>query len=168
MDLERSATASTRVSGHFVQGHVDCPAAVVSKSKDGKDALTVVVELPEEYASLMRFIVSKGYVAVDGASLTVVSVDPAERTFSFMLIPHTQGAVVIPRRSIGEFVNIEVDCLGKYAAAAVDAAKAHGPTSSGGADTATAISVAFAALGVAVVALGLAGFAAWQSRAHRS
>jgi riboflavin synthase len=167
VDLERSATASTRISGHFVQGHVDCPAAVVSKSKDGQDALTIRVQLPEAYAELMRFIVSKGYVAIDGASLTVVDVDSSKRTFSFMLIPHTQSAVVIPRREIGELVNIEVDCLGKYAAAAVDARSHSAPSSSSSGDAATdghTLAVAYGALGVSLAALGLAAYSAWKTR----
>jgi len=149
VDLERSATASDRVSGHMVQGHVDCAARVVSKTADGASCLTVELEVPAEHSRLMRYVVEKGYVALEGASLTVCSVDRQARRFSVMLIPHTQRAIVLPRREVGALVNVEADAVGKYAVDAADGALAGaGPGP-----------VAWASLGVSVAALGLAAWA---------
>lgn len=158
VDLERSASASARVSGHMVQGHVDCAAAVVSKRADGADCLSVQVELPADHAGLMRFIVEKGYVAVDGASLTVTAVDVARRRFTFMLIPHTQRAVVIPQRAVGDRVNVEVDCLAKYAAQSGGADAGAVATAEGRAARAEVL--ATAAVAVAVAAACIAVWAA--------
>jgi len=108
VNLERSVTPSTRMGGHFVQGHVDARGTVVEFRKDA-DALWVTVEIP---ADLMRYIVPKGYVAIDGTSLTVV--DVGERRFSVTLVAWTQAHVVLPDKAIGDAVNIEVDVLGKY------------------------------------------------------
>ncbi|KAA0148656.1 hypothetical protein FNF27_00754 [Cafeteria roenbergensis] len=162
VDLERSASASARVSGHMVQGHVDCAAAVVSKRADGADCLSVQVELPAEHADLMRFIVEKGYVAVDGASLTVTAVDVARRRFSFMLIPHTQLAVVIPKRAVGDRVNVEVDCLAKYAAQSGGAGAAAAEEAAAAAErrAARAETLAGAAVAVAAAAACVALWAA--------
>jgi riboflavin synthase len=65
--------------------------------------------------SILRYIVPKGYIAVDGTSLTVCEVDPASSTFTLMLIEYTQKKIVLPTRKVGDKVNIEVDVLGKYA-----------------------------------------------------
>ena len=70
----------------------------------------------------MRAILPKGFVAVDGTSLTVCDVDAGGGWFSLMLIPHTQRAIALPRKPLGARVNLEADVLGKYAAAAADAA----------------------------------------------
>lgn len=70
----------------------------------------------------MRGIIPKGFIAVDGTSLTVCDVDTAAGWFSLMLIPHTQTAIALPRKPVGARVNLEADALGKYAAAAADAA----------------------------------------------
>lgn len=110
VNLERAMLEGGRNSGHAVQGHVDDTGIVFSKERDG-DSLKVVIQAP---CNLMRYIVPKGYIAVDGTSLTVIDVDRKEQRFSFMLIPHTQGAVVIPQRNVGHRVNIEVDVLAKY------------------------------------------------------
>lgn len=110
VNLERAAAANSRNSGHGVQGHVDDTGTVYSRRRDG-DSLWVVVEAP---ARLMRYIVPKGYIAVDGTSLTVCDVDCKANTFSFMLVPHTQASVVIPRREVGHRVNLEVDAVAKY------------------------------------------------------
>jgi riboflavin synthase len=102
-----------------VQGHVDCTARIVDKHKDGSDALWVWVELPAAHSEVMDAIVSKGYVAIDGTSLTVCGVDVERRRFSFMLIPHTQRSVAIPHKGVGECVNVETDIVGKMIVAAM-------------------------------------------------
>lgn len=108
LNLERSVTPSTRMGGHFVQGHVDATGVIKSFNKD-KDALWVALEVPND---LMRYIVSKGYITLDGTSLTVV--ETGENWFNVTLVAYTQQHIVMPTKSIGDKVNIEVDVLGKY------------------------------------------------------
>ncbi|MEL7027612.1 MAG: riboflavin synthase [Pseudomonadota bacterium] len=108
VNLERSVTPSTRLGGHFVQGHVDGTGVVDGFRPDG-DALWTTVKAP---AALMRYIVPKGYIAIDGTSLTVVDVGPD--WFTVTLIAYTQSQIVLPRRAPGDRVNLEVDILGKY------------------------------------------------------
>ena len=108
VNLERSVTPSTRMGGHFVQGHVDAKGTVDAFREDA-DALWVTIRAPRE---LMRYVVPKGYIALDGTSLTVV--DVGEDTFSVTLVAWTRAHIVLPTRAIGEAVNIEVDVLGKY------------------------------------------------------
>ena len=108
VNLERSVTPSTRMGGHFVQGHVDGTGRIVDFRPDA-DALWVTVEAP---AALMRYVVPKGYVALDGTSLTVV--DVTDTTFSVTLVAYTRAHVVLPTKALGAAVNIEVDVLGKY------------------------------------------------------
>lgn len=110
VNLERALPADGRNSGHFVQGHVDGVGELVSLTPDG-DSLWVVVRAPAE---LMKYIVPKGFIAIDGTSLTVCDVDYAASTFSFMLIGYTQQHVVIPKKAAGMTVNLEADVIGKY------------------------------------------------------
>jgi len=108
VNLERSVTPSTRMGGHFVQGHVDTTGVIKSFTKDN-DALWVAVSVP---ADLMRYIVTKGYITIDGTSLTVVDTGPD--WFNVTLVAYTQAHIVLPTKSTGDEVNIEVDVLGKY------------------------------------------------------
>lgn len=112
VNLERAISASTRMGGHFVQGHVDTIASVVSVTPDG-NALTFRFK-PRDPA-VLRYIVEKGYVTIDGASLTVTKVqDGAEGWWEVMLIAYTQEKVVTASKKSGEDVNVEVDQVGKY------------------------------------------------------
>jgi len=108
VNLERALPADGRVGGHFVQGHVD-GVGVIRALRPEDDSLWVTVETPAE---LLRYIVPKGFVAVDGVSLTVVEVFPD--AFNFMLIAYSQEHIVLPRKTTGARVNLEVDMLGKY------------------------------------------------------
>lgn len=108
VNLERSVTPSTRMGGHFVQGHVDGTGSIKSFTKD-KDALWVAIKAPKE---LMKYIVTKGYITLDGTSLTVV--DVGEDWFNVTLVAYTQNHIVLPTKALGDAVNIEVDVLGKY------------------------------------------------------
>ena len=108
VNLERSVTPSTRMGGHFVQGHVDGTGTIEAFREDA-DALWVTIAAPPE---LMRYIVPKGYVALDGTSLTVVHADEAR--FDVTLVAYTRSHIVLPTREVGDRVNIEVDVLGKY------------------------------------------------------
>ncbi|MEE8397073.1 MAG: riboflavin synthase [bacterium] len=109
VNLERSLPADGRLGGHFVQGHVDGIGRLRESSADG-DSLRVAVEAPPE---LLHYMVPKGYIAVDGTSLTLI--DVLEDHFTFMLIAYTQQQIVLPSRAPGDKVNIEVDILAKYA-----------------------------------------------------
>ena len=110
VNLERSLAADGRNSGHYVQGHVDTTGKVLKKTLEG-DSLWVEIEVNDP--DLLACIVPKGYVAVDGTSLTVC--DVLEKSFTLMLIEHTQKCIVLPQRAIGDEVNLEVDVIAKYA-----------------------------------------------------
>ncbi|CAE7536304.1 rib5 [Symbiodinium natans] len=115
VNLERSMAASDRNSGHFVQGHVDEAGKILKFTPEG-DSLWVRISLSDD---LLPFVIPKGYIAVDGTSLTVCEVNRKEKWFNLMLIAHTQKCIVIPKKKVGDRVNLEGDCMGKYAAAAV-------------------------------------------------
>lgn len=111
MNLERSVSASTRMGGHFVQGHIDTVATILSVTEDGN---SLVFRLQPRERAVLRYVIEKGYVALDGASLTVTRVDDAEGWFEIMLIAYTQDKVVMAAKGQGEVVNLEIDMLGKY------------------------------------------------------
>jgi riboflavin synthase len=108
VNLERALLPSTRMGGHFVQGHIEGTATVDSIEPDG-EAWMVRFSAP---ANLMRYIVHKGFVTIDGASLTVVSRD--EAGFAITIIPFTYANTVFRSRKPGDRVNIEPDILAKY------------------------------------------------------
>ncbi|KAF3913480.1 hypothetical protein AA313_de0207145 [Arthrobotrys entomopaga] len=109
----KALSPNSRFGGHMVQGHVDSTAAITKKVPDG-NAVSFTFQLVEEHRDLMRYIVEKGFVTVDGASLTVTHVNDATGEFGVMLIAYTQEKVVTAKKEVGEFVNIEVDQVGKY------------------------------------------------------
>jgi riboflavin synthase len=111
VNLERAVSAATRMGGHFVQGHVDTIAEILKTTQDG-NAITFRLQPKDE--SLLRYIVKKGYVTLDGASLTVTAVDDGKGWFEIMLIAYTQEKIVMGNKKQGEDVNIEVDMVGKY------------------------------------------------------
>ena len=108
VNLERSMPANGRFGGHVVQGHVDTTGRIRSRVEDG-DSLVLTIELAQEY---LRYLVPKGYVAVDGTSLTVI--DVLEDAFTLMLIAYTQEHVTLADQPVGYRPNIEVDIFGKY------------------------------------------------------
>lgn len=109
VNLERSLPVYGRLGGHFVQGHVDGLGTVDQLDRDA-EWVTMGFRVPETLAELM---VPKGSVAVDGVSLTVVTVEM--NRFTVALIPHTLSVTTLGQRNIGNSVNIETDILGKYA-----------------------------------------------------
>ncbi|GMH96476.1 hypothetical protein TrST_g12585 [Triparma strigata] len=117
VNLERASEIGGRNSGHFVQGHVDGTGTIVDKWID-EDSLFIKVEVPP---SLLKYIVPKGFIAIDGTSLTVCEVDYVSNYFTFMLIEYTQKKIVVPLKEVGEQLNLEVDVLGKYAESALAA-----------------------------------------------
>jgi len=119
VNLERAVSAHTRMGGHFVQGHVDTIATIVSVKEDG-NALTYRMQ-PRDKA-VLRYIIEKGYVTLDGASLTVTAVEDGEDGWwEVMLIAYTQEKVVMGKKRQGQDVNVEVDMVGKYVEKSVSA-----------------------------------------------
>ncbi|GAC1430485.1 MAG: riboflavin synthase [Ktedonobacteraceae bacterium] len=108
VNLERSLLATARIGGHMVQGHVEAAVPVLSVKVDGI-ALQVEIVLPEY---LCPYIVSKGYVALNGASLTVISA--TKEHFSIALIPYTREHTNLGIIEPGTLLNVETDILGRY------------------------------------------------------
>ena len=108
VNLERAATATTRLGGHLVQGHVDGVGQLIGRAPAGAfDEVTI--QLPGD---LTRYVVEKGSISIDGISLTVANVNGSDMTIG--LIPETLQRTTLGRRSIGDKVNIEVDVIAKY------------------------------------------------------
>lgn len=108
VNLERSMAADGRFGGHLVQGHVETTAELVERTVDG-DSLRLSFRLDPAYA---RYVVPKGYVAIDGISLTVIQA--WEDGFSVMLIAFTQKMVTLADQKVGYRANIETDIVGRY------------------------------------------------------
>ena len=108
VNLERAATATTRLGGHLVQGHVDGVGRLTGRAPAG-DFDEITIALP---ASLLPYVVEKGSIAIDGISLTVARVSDDEITIG--LIPETLQRTTLGRRAAGDTVNIEVDVIAKY------------------------------------------------------
>ena len=108
VNLERSAQLGGRLGGHIVQGHVDGTAQITAYVQEGS-AWLIEFEISK---NLSKYIVEKGFVCVDGASLTVVNCD--ENTFTIALIPYTRDNTVLGTKGVGNSVNIETDIIGKY------------------------------------------------------
>lgn len=108
VNLEKSITLSTPLGGHLVTGDVDCEGEIAAITNDG---IAVVYDI-KAAGNLMKYIVEKGRVAVDGASLTVVSF--AKETFKISIIPHSQDHLILSDKKVGDKVNLEADLIGKY------------------------------------------------------
>jgi riboflavin synthase len=108
VNIERSLRVGDRLGGHFVQGHVDGLGRVDRIHRDG-EWVNMHFSIP---SSLARQMVVKGSVAVDGVSLTLVTVDA--ESFSVALIPHTLDVTTLGSRRVGDSVNLETDIIGKY------------------------------------------------------
>jgi riboflavin synthase len=109
VNLERPLRADGELGGHFVTGHVDGIGKIVRWEKSGADHLLDI----EASADVMRYLVFKGSIAVDGISLTVAGVK--KKSFRIWIIPHTFEVTTLRERKVGDYVNLEADLLGKYA-----------------------------------------------------
>ncbi|RPB03597.1 WD40 repeat-like protein [Choiromyces venosus 120613-1] len=109
VNLERAVSGDVRFGGHFVQGHVDTIASIVDRRPDGS---SVVLRFKPRDAEVMKYVVEKGYVTIDGASLTVIAV--GEGWWEVMLVEYTQEKIITAKKQVGEEVNVEVDITGKY------------------------------------------------------
>ena len=108
MNLERAMSPGGRFGGHFVSGHIDGTGKIVGMENDG-NAVWVRISAKEE---ILRLIIEKGSVAIDGISLTVAKVFP--ESFSVSVIPLTGKDTSLLGKKKGDFVNIENDMIGKY------------------------------------------------------
>jgi riboflavin synthase len=108
VNLERALRADGRIGGHFVQGHVDCVAAIVAFAAKGGD-FRLEVELPENSS---HYVASKGSITVNGISLTVA--DVFLTSFVVWIIPYTKSHTNLDRATTGDLVNLEFDVLAKY------------------------------------------------------
>ena len=109
VNLERACKANTRMGGHLVQGHVDTVATITRREADGE---AVALTFEPRDRGILKFVIEKGYICLDGASLTVTHVDDA--SFGVMLITYTQERITLGTKQVGEPVNVEVDQVGKY------------------------------------------------------
>jgi riboflavin synthase len=108
VNLERPLALGDRLGGHIVQGHVDSTGEVISISPEG-DCVIMGFRAPERF---MPYIVEKGFIAIDGISLTVV--EKMDASFTISVIPYTLENTTLKERPIGAPVNLEVDILAKY------------------------------------------------------
>jgi riboflavin synthase len=108
VNLERALTLGGRLGGHLVQGHIDDTGKIAS-IKHEQEAIVITIEIPRR---LLRYMAVKGFIAVDGLSLTVV--DLGEDSFTISLIDFTQRNTTIGNHRVGDIVNLEVDIIAKY------------------------------------------------------
>jgi len=108
VNLERAMPANGRFGGHIVSGHID-GAGVITKIKRDDNAVWYTIKAAD---NIMKYIVEKGSIAIDGVSLTVARVTSG--SFSVSIIPHTARSTVLSEKSLGDAVNLENDIVGKY------------------------------------------------------
>ncbi|MGO8678239.1 MAG: riboflavin synthase [Limisphaerales bacterium] len=108
VNLERPLRTDGNLGGHFVTGHIDGIGKIVRWERQGRDHV-LDIAAPDE---VMRYVVFKGSMAVDGISLTVAGVQ--EKAFRIWIIPHTYDVTALRQRKVGDAVNLEADLIGKY------------------------------------------------------
>lgn len=109
VNLERAMGAKKRFGGHIVQGHVDTSGRIVSRQPEEN---AVVFTLEPDDKEMLRYVLPRGSIAIDGISLTVIRAD--EESFAVSIIPHTLAETVLAFKGPGDRVNLEADILGKY------------------------------------------------------
>jgi riboflavin synthase len=109
VNLERAATPTTALGGHFVQGHIDATAKLLARREEGGSAARLRFEVPK---GLARYIVAKGFITLDGVSLTIAGL--AKTYFEVALIPHTAERTTLGALRPGDRANLETDVLAKY------------------------------------------------------
>ena len=125
VNLERAMAASGRFGGHIVSGHIDDIGTIAERRRDDNAVWYTVKTSP----NLLRYIVEKGSITIDGISLTVAAVE-ADR-FSVSLIPHTAAVTILGSKGPGDIVNLETDIIGKYVEKLLRPAEAPAPEHSG-------------------------------------
>jgi len=110
VNLERAMAANGRFGGHIVSGHIDGTGRIISKIKE-ENAIWIKISAD---ADILKYIVEKGSICIDGISLTVAAVD--NKSFSVSIIPHTSEETTLTSKKSGDIVNLETDIVGKYVA----------------------------------------------------
>jgi riboflavin synthase len=108
LNLERALALNSRLGGHIVSGHIDGTGTLVSFKKEDVATVVTIQTSPE----LLRYMLVKGSIAIDGVSLTITEV--TDTTFSVSLIPHTKKETILLMKKTGDTVNLETDVIGKY------------------------------------------------------
>ncbi|MCK4378123.1 MAG: riboflavin synthase [Deltaproteobacteria bacterium] len=108
VNLERAMAANGRFGGHFVSGHIDGIGTIVGRTPDANATIFTITASPQ----LIRYIVEKGSIAIDGISLTIASCNTT--SFALSIIPHTLNRTTLRWRQINDVVNLENDLVGKY------------------------------------------------------
>ncbi len=108
VNLERAMQLNGRFGGHIVSGHIDGTGTIISTKKEGNATWVEVGTSPE----ILRFIIQKGSITIDGISLTVAKL--TDKSFSVSIIPHTGSETTLLTKKIGSIVNLENDIVGKY------------------------------------------------------
>ncbi|MDH4163546.1 MAG: riboflavin synthase [Nitrospirota bacterium] len=108
VNLERALQLSARIGGHLVSGHVDAVGRLRERREEG-NGWRVLFDAPD---AVLRYVIKKGSIAIDGISLTVADLDPAG--FSVAMIPHTAKLTTLGHKKAGDTVNLEADIIGKY------------------------------------------------------
>ena len=129
VNLERAMAANGRFGGHFVSGHIDATGTIARIERDDTAVWYTIDAGPD----VLRYVVEKGSVAIDGISLTVVRV--TETSLSVSTIPHTNQQTTLPERACGDVVNLECDVIAKYTEKLLGLAPATGTAGQGSAIT---------------------------------
>lgn len=108
VNLERALTPSSRLGGHIVSGHIDGTGIIRNFVKEDN---AILVTVSADY-HLLRYIIEKGSIAIDGISLTVAAV--SQKEFMVSVIPHTGEETILLKKKVGDLVNLECDMIGKY------------------------------------------------------
>jgi riboflavin synthase len=108
INLERALNLEKRLGGHIVSGHIDGIGTIQDFRPDDNAVWVTVTTSPD----LLRYIIEKGSIAIDGISLTVVKVD--DQSFAVAIIPHTAEETILLKKAVGDTVNLECDMIGKY------------------------------------------------------
>jgi riboflavin synthase len=108
VNLERAVPVNGRFGGHIVSGHID-GTGIISAIRKEDNAIWYTIKTSEK---LLRYIIEKGSVAIDGISLTVAKLE--KDNFSVSVIPHTAKMTILSDKKVGDMVNLENDCIGKY------------------------------------------------------
>lgn len=108
INLERAVSLQTRLGGHIVSGHIDGTGTIRAFREDDNAVWVTIAAKPE----LLRYIIEKGSIAIDGISLTVAAVD--DQSFAVSIIPHTAEETTLLKKKVGDTVNLECDMIGKY------------------------------------------------------
>jgi len=109
VNLERSMKLTSRIGGHYVQGHVDGMGKILDIKNDNSSALLVKISIPPRFS---KYLINKGYIAIDGMSITII--DATSDWFTVTFIPHTQAVTTVNRYQIGAIVNLEIDMMSKH------------------------------------------------------